>query len=72
MTASVPVLSMSEVLYIQMLHEHIFLSVHLKCFCRTVEDVVTYVASGTRICSFFFHFVLHYTIACIIKKCTNC
>ena len=44
---------LSEVLYIQILYEHIFLSVHLKCFCRTVEDVVTYKASGTRICSFF-------------------
>jgi len=45
---------MSEVLYIQMLHEHIFLSVHLKCFCRAVEDVVTYIASGTKYAVFFF------------------
>ena len=44
---------MSEVHYIQMLQEYVFLSVHLKCFCRTVEDVVTDIASGTRIGSFF-------------------
>jgi hypothetical protein len=35
-------------------HGHIFLSVHLKCFCRTVEDMVTCRAYDTRICSFLF------------------